>query len=61
MDIERIDWKRRLFLGKTVKINVGNNEAGGTTIGVLEDSFEIVLNRYVGPGEAMEHRDPLWV
>ncbi|KAF2321341.1 hypothetical protein GH714_040410 [Hevea brasiliensis] len=61
MNIERVDRNRRLSLGKAIKIHKGNYEAGGTTIGVLEDSFQIALNGYVRPGEAMEDRDPLWV
>lgn len=59
MDIERIDWQQRLPLCESVEINIGDDEARGATIGVLEDPLKIALDGDGGRGEAMEDRDLL--
>lgn len=59
MNIERIDGQQGLALRESVEINVGNDEARGATIGVLEDPLKVALDGDGGPGEAVEGGDLL--
>ena len=44
MNIEGVDGRRGLALREPVEVNEGNNEAGRTAIGVLEDPLKVTMN-----------------
>lgn len=56
MNIEGIDGEQRLFLGKTVKINICHDEARRATICVLEDPLQVTFYRNRGPGQPVKDR-----
>lgn len=59
MHVERIDGQKGLALRESVEINIGNDEARGATIGVLENPLEVGLDGDGWPGKAMKDRDLL--
>lgn len=59
MDVEGIDRQRRLHLDEPIQVDVGDDEATGAAVCVLEDPLQVVLDRDRGPGQAMEDRDLL--
>lgn len=44
MHIEGVDGQRGLPLSETIKIDICNNEARWTAVGILEDSLKVALN-----------------
>lgn len=59
MDIEGIDGQQWLRLSEAVEVDVGNDEARGAAICVLEDPLEVAVDCNGGCGEAVENRQPL--
>lgn len=59
VDIEGIDGQQWLRLSEAVEVDVGNDEARGAAICVLEDPLEVAVDCNGGCGEAVEKRQPL--
>ena len=59
MHVEGVDGKGGLSLSESIEVDVGNDEARGVAVGVLEDSLKVALNWDVWPCQAMEHWDLL--
>lgn len=50
VDVKGVDRQRRLAVSEPIEVNVGDDEAGGATICVLEDPLQVGLNGDSGPG-----------
>lgn len=59
VDVKGVDGQGGLAVGEAVEVNVGDDEAGGAAIGVLEDPLEVALDGDAGAGEAVEDGDLL--
>lgn len=54
MNIERVDGQRSLLLSKTIKINIGDDEARRATVSILKDPFKVAMNGDRRASEAMK-------
>lgn len=59
VDVEGVERERRLPLREPLEVDVGDHEAGGAAVGVLEDPLQVAPDRDGGPRQAVEDRDPL--
>lgn len=44
MHVEGVDGKGGLSLSESVEVDVGDDEARGAAVGVLEDSLKVAMN-----------------
>lgn len=59
MHIKEVDGQGGLPLSEAIKVDVCNNEAWWTAVGILENSLKVALNWDGGASQAMENWDLL--